>query len=372
VTGRAAPLRQPDGDGGFTLIELMVGLLTVSILTAGIFRVYADSSIGLRTQAKISELQQTLRAARQALIYDARMAGFFASDISSGVALSPLKITNNNNAPDSLLIAYADTSCSAQVEPGPGPPFNSAETNVTSVSCFQDGDVAVAVRTKDVPGVPRGTSCTLKITGVQPGPKKIQHNPGQGAPFNTPGNAQCDALHPAANPGAWKDGYTYFMRFQARAYRIKPNDDRGVLQMSPSGGASNDWQDLAFGIVDMQFAVRQYQPGDAVDADGDGDPQRDWLSGENMEADQFAGNNVPIQLRITLLGRTLMPVQGASGTQTYAITGSPVNNNMLGDRPAISLPVPQNSVWPLSMYKGDFVFRYTTTIVDLRNVGIGQ
>jgi hypothetical protein len=82
----------------------------------------------------------------------------------------------------------------------------------------------------------------------------------------------------------WDDGYTTFTKIALRAYRIKPGDARGILQMSNTNLLGDNWIDLAVGIVDMQLALRVYEPDDLInDRDGDGDPQRDWYSGDEME-----------------------------------------------------------------------------------------
>jgi type IV pilus assembly protein PilW len=383
--------RRAPRDAGMTLIELMIALVVVAILVAGIFRVYATSSSSLRVQTKVAEAQQTVRAARERIVYDLRMAGYFAADVqvaydptsggfgggggagAGGFSIAPVAVINSSTGPDELRVVYADTSCTATVQPK-GPPFNAAVTTVNTLSCFKDGDIVIAVRTKSGGSTKKGDACVMKITQLVPGGPKIQHNPGQGAPINQVQNTQCDNL----NNADWNDGYTKFMKYQARAYRIKPDDARGVLQVSETGGLSNDWQDLAYGVVDLQFAVRQYQPGDATDEDGDGNAELDWLSSENMEADLFADNppptdNQPIQVRVTIVARTLTGVDGPTQTTSTAIIGTPVANNNVGDRASFTLPNPDGTqpAWPLSMFHGNYLYRSTTTIVDLRNLGVG-
>jgi prepilin-type N-terminal cleavage/methylation domain-containing protein len=398
-----AAARQRPRQAGMTLIELMVSLIVTAIVVGGMFRVYTTSSTSMRSQTKISELQQTVRAAREKLIYDLRMAGYFSSSVQSLVdgtgggfgggggagipagtfLFSPVAIVNGDDAasgdmklPDQLRIVYADTSCSAHVQTS-GPPFNSAVTTVDSVGCFADGDVAIAVEDG---GPLVGQGCVLKITHVVPGGPKLQHNQGQGAPWNDNQNHQCDNIS-----GVWADGHTVFMKFQARAYRIKPNDFRGVLQMSPSGGlVANDWQDLATGIVDLQFAVRVYDQASLVDSDGDGDPQRNWLSGENMEANLFNGTaKMPIAVRMTIIGRTTTEIDGPPPASTIpvirAVAPMTAANNDTGDQPGRALPLSPADPkcagagqWPWNMYCGNYVYRQTSTIIDLRNIGVGN
>jgi prepilin-type N-terminal cleavage/methylation domain-containing protein len=376
--------RQPQG--GFTLIELMVSLVVVSIAVGFIFRVYATTSVAYRSQAQVSELQQTLRTAKQKLTHDLRMAGFMARQLQSALdptqmnwlgggamvatnvySVAPIAVINSATGPDQIRIVGADTSCATHVI-RLGPAWNPSQSTVAGESCFVTGDLVVAVRTAQ-PN--QGAGCILKLTYVQPaggGPAVLQHS-SNGFPWNTTANAHCENI--SAN---WNDGYTAFYKLNARAYRIQPNDTRGTLQVSMTGnmlGGINDWQDLAVGFTDMQVAVQQWQPNDtSSDPDGDGDTRRDWKSGSNMWAPPLVNaTDSVLQMRVTLVAHTSSPVEGVTTTTTPDLMGNPPSANPIGDHAAIDLTTITNPSSPLF---GEFAYRSVSTVIDFRNLGVGN
>src|SRR6185503_10638110 len=215
-----------------------------------------------------------------------------------------------------------------------------------------------------------GHGCLIEVTGLNDsgGKHRVQHNPGQGNEFNMPGNCQCDGIEPV-----WDDGYTIFTKIVLRAYRIKPGDSRGILQMSNDGGVTNSWFDLASGIVDLQVALRVYQPNDNInDTDGDGDTKRDWFSGEGMETVLAEDDeNQLLQISVTLVAKTEVHGVVLEKTPDLIEQGKAeayLESNRVGDRAGTDLP--QTDV--NSMYYGDNVYRSFTATVDFRNVGVGN
>ncbi|MFH0902805.1 MAG: hypothetical protein V2A73_19415, partial [Pseudomonadota bacterium] len=241
---RLAVLRggQADRERGVTLVELMVSTCLAALACGLAFGIYARTSAAYKNQTHISEVQQTLRVASDLLTRELRQAGYFAAAIRTAITdaagtppfLSPVGIGNSDGAEndDTLSVAYSDTSSLVRITPTSGPSFNAAVTEVDQLGSFVDGEVIFAVK---IGGAQRGQGCALKITGLIAGGggggsgPKIQHNPGQGQPWNMPGNKQCDHIS-----GTWKDGNTVFTRFIYRSFRINPADPAGVLQMSPS------------------------------------------------------------------------------------------------------------------------------------------
>ncbi len=365
-------------DAGMTLIELMVSLVVVAIAVGFTFRIFTASSAAYHSQQRISELQQSLRTAKDQVVKDVRMAGFMASQIHelpAGAAVNylvaPFTVIDNpdGTGPDQFTLAYADTSCEAHVQRPPGPPFNAAESSVDSTSCFADGDIAFATRV----GPPlRGQGCVLQITNVQPAAGHLQHHPL--APWNDNQNHQCDNIS-----GPWTDGNTVFTKFVMRSYRIAPvgwpGYQRGILQMNPTGaGDPTAWQDLAYGFVDMQVALRVYDPA-GTDVDGDGDPLRNWFSGPNMNTVFDTGNKELLQVRLTLVARTNWPIDGVMTSATPSLTGLPLNNNSIGDEAAFALvdAAGQPTITDKNDRRyGNHIFRSSTSLIDMRNLGIGH
>jgi hypothetical protein len=254
-------------------------------------------------------------------------------------------------------------------------PFNSAVTDVDSTSCFADGDIAVAVR---LGGANKGQACVLEITHVLDTAGKLQHNPS--SVYNDTHNDQCNNVAFAGTDEVWSDGNTYFMRFRSEGYRIKPNDARGVLQHSDSGGVIDDWQDIAFGFVDMQFALQTVTAA-TNQTTGATTYSYGWLSGNNMSswtfgsttstsgADTIVTTTAISQIRVNLLARTIAEVEGAGTAVTPSMLGSPATTNPVGDRGPVTISTITNTSSP---YYGNYVYRMVSTVVDLRNVGTGS
>lgn len=366
---RRAAKARTNGELGLSLAELMVATALAGLASTFVFWISGRTSLAYRTQARVAELQQTLRSAGDLVARDLREAGFMVSSYRTALTgttdILPFNISNNvgTEGDDMFSITYADPDFMCRVSTT-GPAFPSAETELDSLGGFQVGDVVLAVR---IANPKLGEGCILKITALAPaGPHfRAQHNPGaEGQPWNQPGNSQCDNLN-----GIWNDGYTVFTKFASKAFRIRPDDQRGVLEVSTSGGfVVGDWQELALGIVDMQVAIRVYQAGDVVDQDADGDAERDWYSSDNMPTILGTAGVEMIQAKVSLVARTTAQVNGVliPKTPDLTVVGNEANND-LGDHAGTVLPVSSLA----SRYYGDHIYRWTTVLVDARNMGVG-
>jgi hypothetical protein len=208
-------------------------------------------------------------------------------------------------------------------------------------------------------------------------------------------NSQCAEVrpNPATETSGTQDTIAMVYRFRARAYRIDPNRrDLSVLQMSPTAGFDNDWQDLAVGFTDLQVASRWNDTldttatGDTVDLDTDG--LHEWYS----DVTQTALSNplavtaaapvyqigsykkdrpIVVGVRVSLVVRThskidTVPSQRTPKLQDDARPG----NNDIGDHDSIQLEGVADSARPLEL-RGNHIYRYATFGADLRNMGIG-
>lgn len=356
---------------GVTLVEMMVSVALVGIACAFVFGIELRSSTALRDQATIAEVQQTLRSASDLIIRDVRMSGYLARTIyRAGMTdpLRPLSVINGGaNGTDELTVIYGDASTTAvilkTVNDSNTYSYNDVGTVVDSAASYAQGDLVLASHTaqsnvEDVLGV----ACLLQVTGVDP--THIITGPAVGGPWNQTGNSHCDAKMSSI----WNDGYTVFAKAVYRTYRIKPDDPRGVLQMSPSGTVvANDWQDLALGVVDLQVALRVHQSG-GTDLDGDGEANDDWYSGENLEA--IPSGAQITEAAITLLAKSTSDVAGAVATATPSLfeAGKPADYNRIGDVSSTALPVTDMT----SRYYGQNVYRTFTRTVELRNAVVNQ
>ncbi|NTV12370.1 MAG: prepilin-type N-terminal cleavage/methylation domain-containing protein [Desulfobulbaceae bacterium] len=72
----ARPLSLVDKKQGFTLVELMVGLVLSSIVMVGIYRGFVGLITANETQEQMVEINQNLRVGLQTMTDDIRMAGY--------------------------------------------------------------------------------------------------------------------------------------------------------------------------------------------------------------------------------------------------------------------------------------------------------
>jgi len=352
---------------GITLVEIMVAVLLVSIAAAFTFGIQIRASGAFRDQATVAELQQTLRAVSDLLVKDLRFAGYRAVLVHTVNGGTPdyyaIEVQNGAGGygSDILRIQYGEESKMARITVGA---FGDPQATVDVVGGFVVGDVALATAR-----APTSTAfnhgCLVQVTGTIPGPPAmIQY--AATPPWNAGGNPQCAEL-----TADWSGGYASFTRAVLRSYRVRPGDQRGVLEMSPSGGlVANDWVPLAVGIVDLQVAIRVNQPGDTADDDNDGAPTRDWYSGDNMAtARGLVAASEVVQVSVSVVAKSSKEIGGPTLTLSPSLLGSTTypNNNSIGDHAGTALPVTDTT----SPYYGDFIYRMYTSTVDLRNVGVG-
>ena len=369
--------------GGFTLIELMISLLVAAILVAMAFSVYTQLSVAYRAQTQVSELQQTLRTAKMHIAKHVRAAGhlipngFETLDVANNpVTVQPLAINNNDVpaeatfSPDSIRVFYADSAAIAVVQ---GPAVVSNYVEVDDSDDFLLGELVFIVN----PKLPQTTvagqapiieydACLVKITNIAVGTPDIIHFDSSGSPFNTDNNTQCtNATDQNRSPVMY--------RAMARAFRLAPDladRQKGLLQMSPTGGlVADDWQLMGVGFTNMQFAVRYFEDGDITDRDLDTDPQRDWYSGINAPP----LGAVPIEVTMSLEVRTIhdLDVVATGATPSFVEAGQDVDHNRIGDWASVPLAGVPDGARP-EQYRGNRIYRWSTSRLDVRNLGVGR
>jgi prepilin-type N-terminal cleavage/methylation domain-containing protein len=372
--------RRRAGGAGFSLLELMVTMALVGLTMAFVFRIFASSSVSFRAQSRIADIQQSLRSARSLLAEDLRMAGYMSRQLitrvdatSSGFAgagsvhpatgtaigfwMRAVAIQNSSTGPDAIRVVYADGSCSSPTLA----PSNASQVTVASVACFKVGMVVAASYIGQKATRPAAAGCVLQVTSIDPINNRLTFAGGN--IWNSTGNPHCGDMN---LPGDWTtDGKMAIYPLVMHAYRIKPADARGVLQRSLTGGLSNDWEDIAFGFTDLQLAARVAMD---TDADGTADDAFEWRSGENMESPTLSGaSSALVSLRFSLVGRAA--TDGVMAATTPSLLGEgDADNNPLGDHDA---EVIADITDPVSPVRGEFVFRFISTVVDLRNIGTG-
>lgn len=341
-------------------------------------------SSAYRGQGTVSEINQNLQAARQMLVSDIRMAGFglapgtgsvdVAVAVDATLLLDGFSIQNdaNGDGNDSFRLVYSRST------------ENISVTNLDTVSLdytSPDGTPTIPVGTPIVIAT-QTAACLVSVTAIDA--TKIYF--GADAPFNPSSATQCAVVDASVSGGQIASVQTVVIH----SYRIDPTrPTAGYLQMSPSGEIiADDWVDMGVGFTNLQIASRYFEAGDGVDVDGDGDPLRDWYSTDN-QANPDPSFIRPItatliQVSLSIEGRGAYGTVGASSSQTtpaFVDMGN-VDNNPIGDwgqvcagaatSPCgIHLSVTADASRP-ARYRGEHVYRYTRSTIDLRNLGIGQ
>lgn len=377
------------GQGGFTLIELMVGMLLTGVIISFIFLVSGKMSTAYLGQSQVSEVQETLRTARAAIAADVRQAGFFMSDGFRTAAfgdpvtpVAPLQVVNDvdGSGPDAIRVYYGDATAATRViaiEPAVR-----GYADVDSADAFEVGDVIVMVNSAiatpigSTAGVITYDACVVKVTGIDAGtPDRLHFAVGSsGSPYNMLANPQCATVATSTfNEAPQPDTVAY--RFVARSYRIDPDRrELSVLQGSPSGEmVDDDWMDLALGVTTIQVSSRYVEDGDAADLDDDGDPTLDWYSGEGQEATDPSGERPAdarlVEMRISLEARTQRGTRAVATTRTAALTDEDnPDHNPIGDWDGVQLAGVPDGERP-DGYAGTFIYRSADVLVDLRNLG---
>lgn len=198
-----------DSQKGFTLVELMVGLLIGMLGTLIVAQAFTNNEARKRATTSTADAQANGGIALYMLERDAKAAGWgmTATGTNSytectsihaycdgsaecgggngplaGINFAPLLITDGGSNPDTLTIQYfADPNVASALPSGSTVlrrrmPQQSSELDVASASVCSDGDLAL---------VSSGPNCTvMKITEVQEQASKLQHNPGSHGEYN--------------------------------------------------------------------------------------------------------------------------------------------------------------------------------------------
>lgn len=262
---------------GFTLVELMVGVLIGLIGTVVIFQVFAVSEGQKRTTTGGSDAQQNGVFGLFQIERDIRMAGYGLNYMAllgctiNGYyepgaqpitfRLVPVEIINGAaGAPDRIRIAFGDSDLfMAPAKLTQTMPSSAATYKVDNRFGFHEGDLVVAAAA--------GQPCTLAqasgIPGTPGNSDNVIHNSGnytndQGAnvptQYNRPGglpapnNISYNAWDPATNTGGRL--YNLGAAPTVVTYAIVNNQLVAINELTP--GAPNSTFALADGVVQLQ------------------------------------------------------------------------------------------------------------------------
>lgn len=248
-------------DRGFTLIELMVGLVIGLVATLVISQVLVVSEGRRRTIAGGSDAQVGGALAMYAVQREVQAAGYGLTTTPNGLGceiraqrngtnytftLAPVTITNGAaGAPDRLLVmSSAKLSFSLPARIRVNHPRTSAVFFVNSTVGIDEGDLMIAV-----PGVIDANNwCSVFNVTNLGGNDQVVHNPGNDGPWNQPGG---QTIFP--NDGYPANG-SYVVnlgQFATRDFGIDANHRLEVQSFSTSSATTTT--EVLFGdIVNLQ------------------------------------------------------------------------------------------------------------------------
>ncbi|MDH5265794.1 MAG: PilW family protein [Betaproteobacteria bacterium] len=324
---------------GFTLVELMVGVLIGLIGTVVIFQVFAVSESQKRTTTGGSDAQQNGVFGLFQIERDIRMAGYGLNNLAllgcsingwyePGAApiqfkLVPVEIINGAaGAPDQIRLAFGNSDLfMAPAKLTQSMPTPSAVYKVDNRFGFNPGDLIIAAES--------GKPCTLaqatEIPGNPGNSDNVVHNSGNyknqdganvPADFNRPGGlpAPNDIAYNAWNPATGTGGRLFNLGAAPTVviYTVQNNQLVAINSLTP--GVANQTAALADGVVQLQA---QY----GYDGNGDGSVPANAPSVANVtlggNVDQWA-DNMPvaatgadwarvIAIRLVVTARSMTP-----------------------------------------------------------------
>jgi len=249
---------------GLSLVELLVAVLIGLVGILAMTQAYLMSEQFNRSTTGEGSAQTGGLVALYTMERDIRMAGYgisnstslgcgtidwyydpnYSSSITPGsplptLVLAPVLISGGGTTPQSITVMFSTTA--ERLMPTQINSFNakSSEISVDGTYGFRTNDLILLVNTTGT------TRCTLaKITHVQPGPQKLQMNPGVSAPYNPPAWGSF--------PGTYGGGDLLLNLGNpvVRTYAVNNNKLRVTDALLQAAGATP--LDIVDGIVDMR------------------------------------------------------------------------------------------------------------------------
>lgn len=358
---------------GFTLIELMVGMVIGLLTTIVIAQVLINSEGRRRSTVAGSEAQVNGALALYAVQRDLQMAGYGLTSAVDGIGceiraqrsgvdytfvLAPVVITDGAaGAPDSLLVmSSAKVSYSVPSRVVTNHPRTAANFFVNTTLGTADGDLMLAV-----PGIIDAANwCSVfNVTGIG-GASQLIHNSGSGGPWNQPGG---QTIFPANGYGAvgsyaadpTKGSYLVNLgQFVTRQVQISAGQVLQVANFSTATAATTT-EDLFPDIVNLQAFYGK-------DTDGNGVVD----TYDNVTPTTGAGWRQVLSVRIAIVARSAqMEKENATTTQPLWDVGNAtavVGSAACGSSRCITLSVNTLPDWQRYRYK------VYDSIVPLRNM----
>lgn len=360
MTGRQQ-LARGAGNGGFSLVEIMVGMVIGMLGIIVMMQMFAVSEGQKRTTTSGADAQGNGLVAVNAIERDLRMAGYglanaavfgatgctailsWYNGAATTISAAPVTIVDGGaGLSDTVAIGFGNAMAgTVPATITQTMPSSSAELNVSRTTGFASNDLIVVVQ--------NGVCVMMQLTQVQDAALKLQHNPGGSAPYN-PTVPQTPASWPAFTTGAQIFNLGQMTR---RTYSV---DASSSLQMQEMNAAAP--LTLVSNIVNIQAQYGIAPPGSQTvncwvnaTATGNACDASDWASPTSANIARIKA------VRVAAIARSgLREKPSVTGGVCDATSAAPIS---WSGGPAVDLSADAN--WACYRYK---VFQ---TIVPLRN-----
>lgn len=148
--------RMGRGEGGFSLIELMVAVVVSAIVMAGVIEIFINQRAGARVQNSLAELQENARYSLEQLSRVARMNGYQGDAPGAWVlgpltqsngGIKPLAGTNNDTSGSDTLTVTFMGSADGFIKDCQGNVVNATTTAINVFSISANSELQCAVST---------------------------------------------------------------------------------------------------------------------------------------------------------------------------------------------------------------------------------
>lgn len=286
--------RRRPAQSGFTLIEMMVSLIIMTIVIGGVLRMAGTLTSAYQDSRRTSVAERNARAVLDIITDTVRNAspGVPRSDLQDLVGCSGtggIKVTNSSTGPDQLDVIHAIGGVVTSLRA----PFTASDTSLTVLdgSELRAGDYII------VTNLDKGH--ILEVADVQPSGSEYVITLA-GAP-----SGLCSGV---VFPSGDYSAGDLVVRAQVSRFYVDSSstvDYLPTMMMDPDGDGPAAAEPLAGGIEDFQVAVGVDTNSDQVltDTASTGD---EWFYNAVGDVDPPAITTTPPRaLRITVVGRTL-------------------------------------------------------------------
>lgn len=340
---------------GFTLVELMIGIVIAAILMLGVVQIFSANKRSHVIGNGLARAQENARVAMQELGEASRLAGYYGC---SGNILNHLDPTgtgydenlfNFDNATGGW--DFSGGSSPSATEPGETYTITSHAPDPTESNWddFNDNDLPASLDNQVLPGtdvlvlkwadsdagvdiknmnINNATINTMNATGIAQGTLLLVTDCSGGDAFQTTANASAKALTRGTvagwspgnkNPGSTNWSHIYpgkadVLYFVSRAFYIGQgaSGEPALFQVTYEQGTSGQvTEELAEGIENMQVLF-------GIDTDGDDYANR-FVTGKDVTT-----HDDVVALKIALLARTPDEIKETAASNSYDLLGTTV------------------------------------------------